>query len=511
MSNSIDKFRRAAKKLRKSFAAGDEDAIRRVTDHLNDEGGLSHARALHVIALEGEFDSWPKMKLATESMAMDRNAKQDRLKIALYHGQNWVVDQLMADTPDLAAGHFGLQCALYDLDAIRAKLAQDPTAATRQYGPRSAILHLAYSKYFQNHAAKRADMMEIADLLLKNGADVDDAYQGFAGSDGKLSALYGAIGHANNMTLGQWLLDNGANPNDGESLYHSNELGHLDGLKMLLKSGAAPKGTNALLRALDFNNYEMVEVLLEHGADPNEFQHEKVGGEDPFVIPALHQAARRMCDRRMVDLLLEHGADPNFRHENVTPFAMAKVFRNPAVAEALVKAGADQQLNDQEQILADAADGIDTTGRYVDPSKLPDEYRNILRSILHLPDTFEHIKRLIAVGMEWDRPDNQGITPVQIAGWEGLPDMMGYFLKLRPDLSHVNGYGGTLLSTIMHGSENSPNRETRDHIACARLALEHGVALPRDVIDFAGCADMSAFLRDWAEEKPGQVIEREDG
>ena len=89
--------------------------------------------------------------------------------------------------------------------------------------------------------------------------------------------------------------------------------------------------------------------------------------------------------------------------------------------------------------------------------------------------------------------------------------MMGYFLKLRPDLSHVNGYGGTLLSTIMHGSENSPNRETRDHIACARLALEHGVALPRDVIDFAGCADMSAFLRDWAEEKPGQVIEREDG
>jgi len=517
MSDSLEKFRsleiyrRAAKKLRKSFALGEGSAVKRVAAHVPAGGDFTHALALHVIAQEGGFDSWPKMKLAVENAAMGRAGKQDRLKVALYHGQNWVVDQLLAETPDLAGGHFGLHCALYDLAAVRDKLADNPVAATRHYGPRRAILHLAFSKYIHSHVEKIDDMLAVAELLVKNGADVNDLYQDLSEPTAQLSALYGAIGHGNNLILAQWLLENGANPNDGEALYHATELGHLDGLRLLLKHGAKPKGSNALLRALDFNNIEMVRLLLDHGADPNEFHQEKTNGEVPFVIPALHQAARRLCDRAMMDLLLHHGADPNLRHQGISPYAMARVFRNPAAAAALAAAGADQVLTEQEQILADAADGKDTTGRFVDPAKLPNEYRNILRSILHLPGTFDHIRRLVAVGIEYDRPDDQGITPVQIAGWEGLVDMMGYFLKLRPDLSHVNGYGGTLLSTILHGSENSPNRDRRDHIACARLALEQGVALPRKVMEFTGRADMATFLRDWAAQKPGQVIEDTNG
>jgi ankyrin repeat protein len=100
---------------------------------------------------------------------------------------------------------------------------------------------------------------------------VNDGYPSETGSPHMLSTLYGAIGHANNMTLGQWLLDHGADPNDNESLCHATELGHLDGLRMLLAAGADPKGTNALLRALDFNNRDMVALLLENGADADEF------------------------------------------------------------------------------------------------------------------------------------------------------------------------------------------------------------------------------------------------
>jgi hypothetical protein len=76
----------------------------------------------------------------------------------------------------------------------------------------------------------------------------------------------------------------------------------------------------------------------------------------------------------------------------------------------------------------------------------------------------------------FDTPDGEGLTPVQIAGWEGLPDIMAYLLSLKPDLGHINGYGGTLLSTILHGSENNPNRSGRDYVTCLRLALEEGVA-----------------------------------
>ena len=84
--------------------------------------------------------------------------------------------------------------------------------------------------------------------------------------------------------------------------------------------------------------------------------------------------------------------------------------------------------------------------------------------------------------------------------------MMEYFLRLKPDLSHVNEYGGTLLGTIIHGSENNEARESRDHLDCARLALQEGVALPVDAIKFAGQPVMAAFLADWAQAYPGQVV-----
>ena len=116
------------------------------------------------------------------------------------------------------------------------------------------------------------------------------------------------------------------------------------------------------------------------------------------------------------------------------------------------------------------------------------------------------LERLVALGLPWDLPDGLGITPVQAAGWEGLPDVMGFFLRLKPDLSHVNGYGGTLLSTILHGAENAPDRDSRDHIGCLEMALAHGVALPRREIGFAGREDIRAFLEDWAESHPGQVV-----
>ena len=72
--------------------------------------------------------------------------------------------------------------------------------------------------------------------------------------------------------------------NDGESLYHSTELGDADGLRLLLARGADPKGTNTLLRAMDFDN-AMVGLLLDAGADPN--------GSSTPGYNALHHAALR--------------------------------------------------------------------------------------------------------------------------------------------------------------------------------------------------------------------------
>ncbi len=506
---SLEQLRRDAKALRRAYEAGDSYARVRVENHPPRARGavLKHADFLHVIAREHSLPSWPQLVWAAETVGLDRAARQQRLKLALYHGQTWVVERLLAETPDLARDAFGLQCALYERAAVLAALEEDPSLATRGFGPRRPILHLAFSKFIHARPNLVPDMLAIAEALVENGADVNDGYPHEPGSDHLLSALYGAIGHGNNMALGRWLLERGADPNDGESLYHATELGHHDGLRMLLEHGANPKGTNALLRAMDFDDAVAVRMLLDAGAMADDFNPSEVGGEAPGVIPALHQAARRWSGREMIALLLDAGADPLREFEGMTPYAYARAFGNTALAESLEERGHATPLSPGVGKLARIAEGAVLEGDWIDPETLPDACRNIVRLILHLPNALPHVKRLVASGVEYDRPDSEGLTPVQVAGWEGLPEVMAYFLSLAPDLGHVNAYGGTLLSTIIHGSENAPGRATRDHVACLELALKEGVALPRRAPELAGNEEVAAFLADWAEAHPGQVVD----
>lgn len=506
MSVSLEALRRRAKNLRKAYESGDRYAAQRIHAEVKGKGPMQHADFLHVIAREENFDSWPKLKLAAETQGLDRAGKLQRLKIALAHGHNAPVRQLLWDTPDLARGLFGLEVALYDRAAVMARLAADPGAATRLIGDRKPLHFLCFSKWHQERPELKDDMLAIADALVAQGADVNAGRPESPGSAHRLSPLYGALGHAHNMALAEWLLAHGADPNDGESLYHATELGHADGLRLLLDHGARPEGTNALPRALDFGDLAAVRLLLDHGADPNEGCANHPSGQPPLVIPALPQAARRMCDGATIRLLLDHGADPNARWQGLSAYALARVHGNAEAAEAIAAAGADTTLTPTEMLLAEAAEGRETPGQFLDPARLPEEYRGLLRAMLHLPDKLDHLQRLAALGLEWDRPDAMGVTPVQTAGWEGLPEVMAYFLRLGPDLGHVNAYGGTLLSTIIHGSQNAPDRASRDHIACLRLALDHGVALPTRAIQLAGREDVADFLAGWAKAHPGQVV-----
>ena len=143
---SLDRLRRNAKALKKNYHADDAAAVARVRSVLGEPRAFKHSDALYVVALEIGFASWPKLKFAAETQAMDRAARAERLKIALYLGQAWIVDALLAAEPDLGSENFGLQCALHDIDAVRRILNRDSDAATRKVGVRTPILHLAYSK-----------------------------------------------------------------------------------------------------------------------------------------------------------------------------------------------------------------------------------------------------------------------------------------------------------------------------------------------------------------------------
>ena len=435
-----------------------------------------------------------------------RKSKQTRLKTALFYGQHWVVAKLLRETPDLAEGDLGLQIALYEKNKVMEALNQVPALVTKTFGNRTPLLHLAFSCHFQAAPNRIQDMLIIANELLDRGADPNDGLPVEPESDHRLSVLYGALCHAKNIELGRLLLQRGANPNDNESLYHSSELDNLDGMKLLLEHGAKPEGTNALARALDFNWYEAVELLLRHGADPNEGIAPHPSGESFFAGAALHHAMRRMCTGRVVSMLLDAGADTQSLCNGHAAYALAMMYGNEEAANELKARGGLVELSPVELILADAARGRVSPDIRINPEDLTAEARRLLINIIIMPSRLEHAKRLVKIGFDFDLPDPMGLTPVQAAGWEGLPETMSWLLSLGPNLNHMNDFGGNLLSTIIHGSENCPSADQRDHVACALLALESGVRLPAKAIEFAGEQSMANCLQNWARSNPSQVM-----
>jgi ankyrin repeat protein len=85
------------------------------------------------------------------------------------------------------------------------------------------------------------------------------------------------------------LLDAGANPNDGECLYHSAEQRDSACFELLLKRGVIIEGTNALARLLDFEKPRELKILLDAGAKPShgELQHAIGRGRSPEIVRML--------------------------------------------------------------------------------------------------------------------------------------------------------------------------------------------------------------------------------
>ena len=508
MKTNLDLLRRQARRL-SNIAPGNEGISKHGAQaEIPGNEQIDELSALDTVAKENGFGSWARLVANNWFSEMTPGEVAERLKVGLYFGQHWVVEELLANYPETANADLGIQIALFDKQSVAEALAQDPGAALRQTGKRAPILHLAYSRHVHAAPDLNADAIEIAKMLVENGADVNDGIATDSDNNHKLSALYGAVGHADNFSLAKWLLKNGANPNDDESLYHSTEVGHRKSLKLLLENGARIQGTNALLRSLDFNDHEAVALMLNYGADPNADVVEHPSSEPDLMLPALHQAARRMCDARMANLLLDAGADPKRRHSELTAHGMASIYGNKAFAKVLEERGHFETLKGAFRSTAIAAESLPSNSTRLNSDEIVGELKYLIHNLQRYPDRLEHSKRLISLGFGSDTPDEMGLTPVQVAGWEGLPDAVEYWLSLRPDIGHVNDFGGDLLSTIVHGSENCPNRNSRDHIACARLALRAGVPLPRLAPRFAGEESMAGFLAEWANDYPEQVVDQ---
>ncbi|CAH8706668.1 ankyrin repeat domain-containing protein [Paenibacillus melissococcoides] len=109
--------------------------------------------------------------------------------------------------------------------------------------------------------------------------------------------------------MAQVLLEAGADPNDGESLYHAAESPEFECLDLLYRYGADVNATPALFRKLDGTPLHwavvrgrspfIVELLLKHGAPVNARRGD---GKTAYML------AVRYGQRELTDTLERHGA-----------------------------------------------------------------------------------------------------------------------------------------------------------------------------------------------------------
>src|SRR5256885_6753779 len=217
-------------------------------------------------------------------------------------------ESIRAAHPDVASNSIYTAAILGNDAAVRRFLEIDPQSATEKGGPRGwdALTYLCFSRYLRLDRARSDGFVRAAKALLDAGAS---ANTGFFSNEHQPkpefeSALYGAAGVAHHAELTRLLLERGADPNDGEVVYHTPETYDNAALKILVGSGKLNEDSLAtmLLRKADWHDCEGIQWLLEQGADPNRMTH--------WGLTALHQAVRRDNALENIAVMLDHGAAP---------------------------------------------------------------------------------------------------------------------------------------------------------------------------------------------------------
>jgi len=272
------------------------------------------------------------------------------------------------------------------------------------------------------------------------------------------------------------LLDAGADPNDGESLYHSLET--FTCTRLLLEHGARISGSNAFYHALDYDNLAALELLLEHGADPNE---RLVNSIHPEWGSPLLWAIKRRRSPRHVAMLLKAGADPTVPTQSgVSAYSLALQLGMGEVAELLREYGAAKPITEEEQFIAACARGDEAEALRIRATR-PDLPGSLPESRLRLmPDLAaegggEAVRLMVKLG--WPIAAHGGdwnATALNLAVFRGDAGLTRFLLEHGASWREEHGHGDNVSGTLGWASCNEPV-EGGDWTGCASALLEYGM------------------------------------
>jgi ankyrin repeat protein len=504
---NLDHLKKQAKDLIRRYRDRDAEAIARFGYALPVAAALSEDEiaslnlrlrdAQSCVAREYGFASWSDLSSYVQVHAAsyaDRATRVLQWLRLVYSGEvagtvnrpaPRVAVRVLAENPDLVTSGPHVACATGDEDALRQAASADPDWVNRPNGPLQLppLLAVTHSSLWQVPEF-RERLRSSARFLLAAGADPNQrigtrwppASLGQPDDDHPLSALYGAAGQNHDPELTRLLLDAGADPNDGESLYHS--LDNLACTRALLEHGARIDGTNALYRAFDLDNVAVLELLLRHRADPNELARNRPLTD--WGSPLLW-AIRRRRSRRHVEALLTAGADPSAATPSgISAYRLALQFGLGDIAELLDEKGGAEPISTEEQFVAACARGDEAEARRIQLQR-PDLPRSLPQAQLRsLPDMIaeggdEGARLMVTLG--WPiavRGGDWNASALNLAVFRGNAELTRFLLEHGASWTEEHGHGDNVTGTLSWASCNEPI-EGSDWVGCAQALLDHGM------------------------------------
>ncbi len=425
---------------------------------------------------EGSYSEKIKNIIGVIEMEANKDWLHEFL-IAVINGNEEKARTIITANKDIPQISIFAAAALGEAEIVGDMLMRDRALAAKSGGPEGwePLLYLCFSCFLKNPSHNER-FVQTAELLLEHGANAnafhvqkDDSFKR------KLSALYGTVGIAGNAAVAKVLLEAGADPNDGESLYHAAELPSHECLDLLYQYGVNLNATPALFRKLDFDDYFGVKWFMEHGADPN-----RTLGDHGT---SLHWAVIRGRSPSTIELLIQFGAEVNAsRPDGKTPYMLAVRYGRADLADILRIHGAFTDIDRIDSLIgayatANKAEVLKIIkDEPVALSTLTYNDRIMLLEFAEL-NKAESVNLMLETGFDRSVKKEEG-TALHIAGWFGHIETVRVLTSHGASLSKRNEYGGTPLDSTVHGSIHCPHRRRGTHAAVVEALIKAGAAVP---------------------------------
>lgn len=338
--------------------------------------------------------------------------------------------------------------------------------------------------------------LQRARALLDEGADANTVCP-LPDGHGDIPVLYFPC-VSNNEPLARLLLERGARPTDGESLYHAAQHDHRDILALLVSFGAdvslGPAETgNTPLHFLTSHRatnpiapqcVRGMAWLLAHGADPNVPLSAIGDGQRPSQLgeTPLHRAAANGYDHAVLAMLVNAGADLNaLRPDGATPFTLAVRHGNAAGATWLAAQGADRsRLTPTDRLLSACLSVNESEAR-----ALLSVHSGLIANLSNddagcLLDAFANhqeaaVRLMVSLGWPLTPESEWGGTALHWAAWQGQVDLARMLIEAGAPVNvRDSRYGSSPIAWAAHGSLHCDRANDTDYPAMVHLLLDAG-------------------------------------